>query len=155
LASDGSDAACGTNCLESRIGTTNIRYGRLAIANAHGSELAPLNVAISAEYFDGNNWTSNTIDSCSASSLAFDVHMKMSEPSHPNTISLSSGQSTLIFAAAGEDNTGYIDISAELAAKPWLQFDWNGDGIITNPTGRASFGLFKGNDKIIFRRELY
>lgn len=155
LSSDGSDASCGTNCLERKIGTSNIRYGRLAISNAHGSELAPLDLPISAQYFDGTNWTINSLDNCSTSGLAFDVHMKTSEPSHANTISLSSGESVLSFAAAGEDNTGYIDVSAQLTAKPWLQFDWNGDGTITNPTGRASFGLFKGSDNIIFRRELY
>jgi len=151
-----------------------MRFGRLSIANSHGSELVPLSAPVTTEYFNGTNWTLNSIDSCTNLDLANNI--TLSNPASGNnrpgdtamviesatsTASLlnspfSSGQGNLSFSAPGEDNQGYIDIKGSLAGFEWLQFDWNSDGNFNeNPSGRASFGLFTGSDKLIFRREVY
>jgi MSHA biogenesis protein MshQ len=74
-----------------------------------------------------------------------------------NNAPLSSGQATLTFSAPGEDNDGYVDIQSQLGSTaPWLLGDYDGDGVFDDEaTGRASFGLFKGSDNIIFRREVF
>jgi len=74
-----------------------------------------------------------------------------------NNAPLLNGTATLTLSAPGEDNEGYVDIRSQLSiSAPWLLGDYDNDGHYDdNPTGRASFGLFKGSDNIIFRRELY
>jgi hypothetical protein len=44
---------------------TQLRYGRLKISNAYGSELLTLPVGIAAQYFDGTTWVTNVQDSLS------------------------------------------------------------------------------------------
>jgi hypothetical protein len=59
-------------------------------------------------------------------------------------------------SAPGAGKTGEIDYSINLttAGASWLQDDWNGDGTRTdNPRARASFGIYKGTGKVIFRRD--
>lgn len=45
-------------------GTSELRFGRLRLLNAYGSNLLQLRVPLLAEYFDSGNWKSNTADSC-------------------------------------------------------------------------------------------
>lgn len=164
LSSDNTNANCtASTCLENKLGQTDIRYGRLIIGNAHGSELLPLNLPFSTEFYTGLAWQVNTADSCTTVSTANNfTYTANGITLVPNllpasaSLRLSNGLSSLAFGIAGEDNTGNIDITGSLTALPWLQFDWNGDGSYdNNPLGRATFGIFKGNDKIIFRREVY
>lgn len=43
--------------------TTSVRYGRLRLLNAYGSELLPLRVPVRADFWNGNAWLVNPIDS--------------------------------------------------------------------------------------------
>ena len=43
-----------------------MRYGRLVLENAYGSELLNLPVAASIQYFDGSGFITNSSDSCTA-----------------------------------------------------------------------------------------
>jgi len=154
---------------------TQIRFGRLTIDSAHGSELVPLTVDSRAEYFNGVNWVNNTADQCTT--LAFSSSLRLidasgSQISNVNIIPIdegtssatltnnnpfNNGKATLTFSAPGEDNLGYVDIQSLLAASnDWLLGDFDNDGSYDDDaSGRASFGLFKGHDNIIFRQELY
>ncbi|MCX5863655.1 MAG: hypothetical protein NTW42_01060 [Deltaproteobacteria bacterium] len=58
---------------------------------------------------------------------------------------------------AGKTNTGYADLTALITSSlPWLLYEW--DGLHTtyneNPAGRANFGIYRGNDRIINWREI-
>ena len=46
------------------LGTTKARYGRLNVDNAYGSELLNLSMRVSAQYYRGTGYTTNTLDSC-------------------------------------------------------------------------------------------
>jgi len=49
-----------------RIATTTVRYGRIRLTNAYGSELLPLPVSFLAQYYQaGTGWTRNGDDTCS------------------------------------------------------------------------------------------
>jgi len=50
--------------------------------------------------------------------------------------------------------TGSLDLTTD-GLFPWLMFDWNGDGNDDQPRGRASFGVYRGDDLNIFIREVY
>ncbi len=151
---------------------TLMRFGRLAITNAHGSELTPITLPVVTEYFDGYNWTLNTMDNCTQLNLS--THIRLSNPASGNNrpgdtaMIIENGTSTaqwrhspfaaghgdLTFSAPGKDNQGYIDIHANLDGFDWLKFDWDNDGRFSEaPSGRVSFGLYQGSDVIIFRRE--
>lgn len=65
-----------------------------------------------------------------------------------------SGSFNLNLLAPGANNTG--DIGITLNSPTWLQFDWDGDGNHDNdPTGVVSFGLYRGDDRVIYWREVF
>jgi MSHA biogenesis protein MshQ len=60
------------------------------------------------------------------------------------------GNFNLNLKAPGTGKTGSVDITATIPA--WLQYDWLGAGV-TNPKGRATFGVYKS--PLIYHRENY
>jgi len=166
LASDNTNSACvATDCLEAKIGTTNIRFGRLKMDNAYGSELIELSSPLYTEYFNGSFFVRNTADNCTAITLAQlrfngNVNPEVTVSSGASTATLAnipvaSGQAGLAFSAPNAGNTGSIDISVNSLFN-WLKFDWDGDGHHDNtPTARVTFGIYKGNQKQIYFREVY
>ncbi len=133
---------------------TSIRFGRLNIDNAHGSELSPLAVPIYTEYYNGTFFIAATDDSCTIINLA---QLRFNGAVTPS-LGATTVSAGLNFTAPGTGNTGYIDITTDLfiSSFPWLAFDWDGDGSHDNsPSARASFGLYKGNTKQIYFREIY
>ncbi len=64
------------------------------------------------------------------------------------------GSFNLFLKAPGENFTG--DIGITLTSPTWLQFDWDGDGNHDNdPSGVSSFGLYRGDDRVIYWREVF
>lgn len=47
--------------------------------------------------------------------------------------------------------TGVLKVSAD--APPWLEFDWQGSGDI-DPVGLATFGIYRGDPRVIYMREV-
>jgi MSHA biogenesis protein MshQ len=155
-----------------------IRYGRVAIQNAFGSELVDLAVPLTAQYLDaGGNYVANTLDSCTDLTLSLaDVsagdNLDVSNdtcvqdnggpgdsgagcvPPGPAgrqyTEPPSAGGFNLYLRPPGAGKTGSADVQVD--APTWLEFDWNGTGDV-DPTGRATFGIFRGAPNIIHLRE--
>jgi MSHA biogenesis protein MshQ len=64
------------------------------------------------------------------------------------------GDFDLQLAAPGAGNNGSVKITAAVPA--WLQYDWDaGTPGDENPTGEATFGIFGGESKQIYSREIY
>jgi MSHA biogenesis protein MshQ len=59
-------------------------WGRLAMANANGSELMALTVPLFSEYFNGKSFMSNTADNCT--SLSLNSQLSLSNPTTANGI---------------------------------------------------------------------
>jgi MSHA biogenesis protein MshQ len=73
----------------------------------------------------------------------------------------------------GAGNNGSVDLTVDLTApaagttcvpasspvttanKPWLLGNWGTTTYTADPTGRATFGLFKSADEFIYLREVY
>lgn len=75
-----SDGTCtAVNLLAAAGGSTSVRFGRLHLSNAHGSEVLGLSVPMRLEYFvAGSGWALNTQDSCTsigASSIALQSYV--------------------------------------------------------------------------------
>ena len=47
----------------------------------------------------------------------------------------------------------YGSLRVEVIVPSWLQFDWDGDGSVDLPTATATFGRYRGSDRVIFWRE--
>lgn len=142
---------------------SDIRLGRLNIGNAHGSELTELALPVVAEYFDGQGYRRNALDSCTRFDPADPEPFVAAGPGGA-TPALSyqghnAGGASLLQAGAG----AYL-LSAPGAAgsqrvrftslPDWLRHDWDGDGVPEAPSGLATFGIYKGHENVIFRREV-
>jgi MSHA biogenesis protein MshQ len=158
-----------------------MRYGRVRIRTAVGSELVDLPVTMTAEYYNGAGagFVLNGEDTCttgvqltlsgytknlsagetcvrdsgspgssgSGCAAAAPVGMRFNEPPV-------GGAFKLILAAPGAGNSGSVLITGAVPA--WLQYDWNGATPgDENPVGQATFGVFGGESKQIYTRELY
>lgn len=162
--------------------THDIRFGRLALDGAIGSELAPIDQPVRAEYWLNDTWQTHTADGCTQLALATEVQLANDDDpdspvtgdqpidvgggttdlvtNTPDPATLVGGEAVLTFAAPGAGNTGWVDTTATLGANlPWLRHDWDdadgaGDGPYDDlPMGRVTFGVYSGNpDWIHFRR---
>ena len=150
--------------------TAEIRSGRVRIQNAYGSELVALSVPMRVEYFKDTSitapatilpetgWFTNSADTCTTvSATGLRLTNNVLPPVTPPTAKTIGSQITsatvanspfftgggdagLQMSAPGQGGDGYVDITADLSAKTWLRFNWNGTGDV-DPTGRASFGF--------------
>lgn len=131
-------------------GSGNLRLlsGRLAVDNAVGSEQLPLQLPVRVEYYSGGNngWTVNSDDSCTT---AADLTPNLTSNAVGTSVSsksLTNGSGNVTLSAPG--TVGYADL--ELQGPDWLKFIWSPSGSPTNPTARASFGLYKSNEHSIY-----
>ncbi len=47
-----------------RLGTTDVRFGRMQIQNTYGPETASLNQPVFIQHYDGASFVTNTDDTC-------------------------------------------------------------------------------------------
>ncbi|ABA87656.1 type IV pilus biogenesis protein MshQ, putative [Syntrophotalea carbinolica DSM 2380] len=146
----------------------DMRWGRLAMKNAYGSELVALSMPMRSEYFTGDAFVQNLEDGCTALALSqLTLNNGTTSVSGDQAIAVGSGSSSaallspllagdagLTFSAPG--SPGYIDVKADLSLLPWLRYDWDGDGSHDDdPTARASFGIYRGRPGMIYIRESF
>jgi|GEM_PF-3470480 len=156
---------------------TPIRYGRLAMDNIFGSELTTLTMPMYTEYFDGSNYLLNGEDFCTqvlAADLAQDnpegLVSTISVINSPPSLSTGGGILNVELTAPGAGNTGPITLTPDLGdlllpnhtippdpvAPSWLQHDWDADAAgLENPSATATFGIFKGNSRQIYYRQIF
>jgi MSHA biogenesis protein MshQ len=145
--------------------STPLRYGRLRLQNAYGSELLALPVTATTEYRDASGfYVKNTDDSCTTvpvptagSGLTFGTGNLSAGETTASINGISSGLGTwaagnggLVLSRPGSGNNGFVDIT--LSVPDWLKFPWLG-GSPVNPTAKAVFGIYKS--PLIYRRENY
>ncbi len=141
--------------------TFEMRYGRLRLENAFGPEITPLVVPLQTQYFNGTSYVLNAADSCwtynTSAEAAVSGSLTSIVPNSPLAATLSGGMppagKALTLAAPGSGNTGTVNLTYNVP--DYLKFDWNQDGVDDdNPTATATFGLYRGHDRIIFWREV-
>lgn len=134
-----------------------IRHGRLVLSNTHGSELLPLSMPITVEYFDGTNFVVNDADNCTTlvlSQFAFDPPSPAALANVDSLTDVANGRGSLDWTSPAYP-VGFVDVKVDLSTGPyWLQYDWDGDGSEDDPpAARATFGIYKGSERIIYLRE--
>lgn len=128
-----------------------VRFGRLVIDNAHGSERLPLAVPLRAEFWS-NGFQPNGLDSCTTLTLG-DLAVTTTLPTTP-TLTAGAGAWTLTLSAP--NTPGQATVEAALAARPWLQLDdADADAAYDDdPRGVATFGLASDRQRRIYQREV-
>jgi len=169
------DGTCETYSVSNIVGT-QLRFGRLDVGNAFGSELVNLQLPITAQYYASiaNDFIASAGDTCTTLNItpigppnwghinlsSYQGSLSAGETT-PTLSAFSNGAATLTLSAPGLGNQGSVVITpllmdGVLAEQAWLQFDWDNDGSHdNNPTATATFGIFRGNDSTIYLRELY
>lgn len=152
------DAPAGAND-HSSVGQATLRYGRLMLSNAYGSELQRLPVPFIAQYFNGAAFIKNVDDNCTQVTVPSGPTALQKNPAGMASSATMNGMlSTGTFLAgdgklvlSASNLKGFIDIMPTV--KDWLKFPWKG-GAASAPSSRATFGTYK-TGPVIFMRELY
>ncbi|EKB24551.1 hypothetical protein HMPREF1170_00816 [Aeromonas veronii AMC35] len=160
--------------------TMTAYYGRLQASTAAGLASAPLAIPLQMQYYEAGNWLQNKEDQCTQLSLAnqgftflnpshtFDAATRELNLGAGRKIKLGLGSSApggdaalakdgeILFHFAKPDISVRIPYKVELAKQPsqplWLSDPTSAnDG---NLQGEAIFGSSRGNDRIIYRREV-
>jgi len=139
-----------------------MRYGRLQVENAYGPETSNLEMPFQAEFYTANGFVINSADGCWRYNTAADVALDQSDLSGGNTAVIGTS-GTLLAGAAEEDKQLTLKapgannqggVVATFAVPLWLQGDWDQDDLLENPRATATFGVYRGNDRVIYWREL-
>ena len=141
-----------------------VRFGRANLANSYGPETADLPQELSVEYFENGNYILADTDICSQYNGANISYGPLNEPginaipvatgNFVNPFDLPNGLTrAIVIGAPGAGNAGRVRVNYNIY--DWLKFDWTGDGSFTeNPWAIATFGTYRGNDRIIYQREV-
>ena len=157
-----------------------VRYGRLSIGGASGSQVLPLRLPVQAQYWTGTAFATNTLDSCTTlaannvglGNYSGSLNAGETTPSIVNS-PLQAGRSAIRLSAPGSANPGSVDVALNLGAgaaadacagfapaatagnKTHLRGAWcNPPGTYTkDPSAKARFGVTRGADQSIYRRE--
>lgn len=150
------------------------RFGRLRLSDSHAPDNESLTLPFLVDFFDGTRFKVNTADGCTALSPA--THLVLSGNNGSTWLSgdaavpvgggttmaafghtpMLAGDTGLTFTAPGRGNTGKVQVRANTSSDfPWLLYDWNGDGAHAELSeATATFGLYRGNKRIINWREI-
>ncbi|TYB32839.1 MAG: hypothetical protein FXF49_09415 [Flexistipes sinusarabici] len=131
---------------------TEIRYGRMDILDNYGPETEPLTMQVKTEYWDGDSWELNDNDSCTSlldtdfSLDNYTANLNSGETIIDDTSvdGIISGTGNFTLTAPGEGNNGSVDIN--LISYPYL--------LDNETTGTATFGIYRGRDRIIEWKEV-
>lgn len=138
-------------------GNQKIRYGQATLSNAYGPETIDLPVGFKTEYFQGQGYSLNKDDSCtrfSSSDTRISPATMTRVINHSDT--LSAGKGAVLLRAPttvpGSPDTGNVNV--EQVVNSWLKGDYDHNGSYENPSSIATFGLFRGHDRIIYWRDI-
>lgn len=139
-----------------------VRFGRATLENTYGPETSDLPQVLTNEYLLNGSFIVNENDNCAAfDSSNLSVTAGTISPPNPasNTVSGLYSQGitrAMHILSPGLGNQGEINV--EYTPSPWLLYDWDKSDLDTtpdqNPTAVATFGLYRGNDRIIYYREI-
>ena len=156
-----------------------MRFGRLRLGGASGSQLLALNVPFEAQYWTGAFFATHTADTCSTFVTGnvglgnFIGNLGAGETTVAAITSpLQAGRGSIRLSAPGAGNNGSVDVAINLGAgatadacagfapaaaagnKAHLRGAWCAPGTYTrDPAARARFGIQRSSDEAIYSRE--
>ena len=173
VAGNCSGASCNARLIDSV--PMQVYFGRLLAGTGAGLASAPLAVPLQLQYYEAGNWQLNKLDQCTQFSLAnqgftflnpshvFDAASRDLSLGNNRKIRLGLGSSApggasaqatdgeILFQFANPDISVRIPYRVDLSKQP-SQPLWLSDPATLQ--GEAIFGSSRGNDRIIYRREV-
>lgn len=171
LDSDNSGGAGGPD--RRTVATTNLHFGQLRLLPAIGSERLPLVMNAEIQRWMGSGFVPNGDDSCTSIPLArlglrdWSGNLAVGETTIiSGAASFAAGRSLIRLSAPGVANNGQVNVTADLAGAGlsylggrWPELPAVVDATATRfddaPWATAAFGLFRGVNQVIHRRENY
>ncbi|MCF6291400.1 MAG: hypothetical protein L3J03_10455 [Desulfobacterales bacterium] len=154
---------------KANISGTELRWGRFNILNSYGPETDDLAVPLTVQYYTATGFSTNSADSCTSASItlgSYSDNLASGETCVQDTGSPgasnagcavagpvakqfqeppAAGDFNLYLKAPGAGNNGSVDVTvSEESNGAWLPA----------ATSTATFGIFRGNDRIINWREI-
>lgn len=133
------------------VGATAVRHGRMNIDNAYGSELLNLSMRITAQYWTGTGYATNTLDNCTpltAGDFSMDEQSGGITAANMNIANLAGGAPM----AAGAGRIVLSKPAPTPASKGKVRLNSSRASLPGN--GRATFGVYKAGP-VIYVRETY
>ncbi|ELB2832679.1 MULTISPECIES: DUF6701 domain-containing protein [Vibrio] len=144
----------------------DIRFGRVDLDDVGGNQGSTLHVPLRVEYWNGSRFIANPDDSQTKvfGEIEDDsqVHIWPTDNSAKEVTlgdggTVSSGSSRSITATQAEpyrqQTRVWLDLDDSENGLPWLKHDWDNDGSEENPSSVVTFGIHRGNDRVIYRGE--
>jgi MSHA biogenesis protein MshQ len=171
LDSDNSGGAGGPD--RRKVATTNLYFGQLRLMPAIGSERLPLAINAEVQRWMGTGFVPNGDDSCTSIPLArlglrdWAGNLSAGETAIVSgAANFAAGRTTLRLSAPGAANSGRVNVTADLAGASltylggrWPELPAVVDATPTRfddaPWATAAFGLYRGVNQVIHRRENY
>jgi MSHA biogenesis protein MshQ len=161
----------------------SMRFGRLQLGAASGSQLVALSLPLEAQYWNGTAFVTNAADNCTSLSaanvgLGNFVGLASGDTTPAVAGAFSSGRKTVTLSPPGGNKVGTVDVVLNLnaaagalnsctaiapppaptaAGLAHLRGRWcpPGPNYDRDATARARFGVYRGAEEVIFIRENY
>ncbi len=152
-----SDTICydtGTGCqgfTRNGITGTTLRHGKLQVFNNYGPETENITTSpFEAQYYDGANWVVNAGDSCTTVA-------DFCPTARINTVlpaPLVAGTGTMTVTTTGTSGEVLVVCPSQATSPAWLSDLANCASAPDATCGRITFGIYRGNDRIINWQEI-
>ena len=143
----------------------DIRFGRVDLDDVGGRQSETLHIPLRVEYWNGSRFVVNSNDSqTDINGIKWDQEhiWPTGEGAAPKDVNLadggevSSGSSRSVTATQAEAYRQQTRVWLDLEANdlPWLKYNWDKDlAGEENPSSVVTFGIHRGNDRVIYRGE--
>ena len=134
------------------------RYGRLFLENTYGPETMDLKVPFEAQIWNGSRFERHTDENCwtynTADAVITDTPPATSVDAETGTLTGGAPVSgaELLLEAPGEGNTGSVLVRYPVPS--YWQDDFDGNGSVEDSTATATFGVYRGHDRVIYWQEV-
>ena len=165
------------------VASVALRFGRLRLSSAVGPADRTLALPVTAQYWSGSTWDTNSLDSCTTvptSALNFGNLMRTitsADTAASSGITIAGGLGTLKLTAPGGGRSGTYDVALSLGSSAtdasclqswtpttaataaanlaYLRGAWCGSSYTKDPSARVTFGQQSTQQNLIYRRENY
>jgi len=145
------------------------RYGRLLATSVYGAPSADLTLPLYLQYWNGSRFVTAEDDHCSvlpatalrlndlapanwsAVPLADNSAGATTAVTPQTSLTALAGRLPLQFGAPGGE--GHVPVTAE-GLPLWWQHGWRSGTLSGFPPAKAAFGLYRGHERVIYRREI-
>ena len=146
-------------------GGVKVVIGRMKVSSAYGSELLPLPLVATVQYWNGAGWLTSTTDSITSFNTGTNLVANIVKGpltlgrvsvANAGAATVTNGIKAFKLNAPGIGFSGSADISLGGSGAPsYLLTGSNGAAVNPSVAGRVTFGVYRGANQFIYQRELY